>query len=80
MEIVEENVNLSRLHVLTAVKKTLFHFNQEVIDQSFVKIVLGNKDRGNLGIFRRLGIPGVSEGRNISGIGPSVDGSGFLAP
>lgn len=44
------SVNLSRLHVLTAVKKTLCHFSQEAIDQSFVGIVLENKGKDNLEI------------------------------
>ena len=63
MEIAAESVNLLRLHVLTAVKKTLCHFSQEAIDQSFVKIALENKDRD-----KSLGIKSKKGSKSIKGI------------
>lgn len=63
MEIASENVSLSRLRVLTAEKKTLFRFSQEVINQSFVKIALENKDRR-----KSLGIKSKKGTKSIKGI------------
>jgi hypothetical protein len=44
MEIVEGNVNRSRLLAQVVARKTQFLFSQEAIDQFIVETALGNKE------------------------------------